>query len=199
MQIPAENRAGRVIAGFSATVRHRSILDGSEVVHRIIDEKLWQNFKEGGWGELQHFERFGRSSDDMPDEGDDHSTGGTPGLKDLFVGVDNKGARRDPIDRMAVSYTNIEEYLPLTRLTQQQLARHTRIIASLNNVNLGHSDPMHVLWYSYIGGIAINGEGRKEMVQMITADRHYQKQMAMNRFRQMGDRARNPTNMDQGE
>ena len=95
MQIPAENRAGRVIAGFSATVRHRSILDGSEVVHRIIDEKLWQNFKEGGWGELQHFERFGRSSDDMPDEGDDHSTGGTPGLKDLFVGQDNKGARRD--------------------------------------------------------------------------------------------------------
>lgn len=156
----------------------------------------------------------GRSSDDMPEEGDEfqfpetgedegpqmhHSTGGTPGLKDLFVGQDNKGARRDPIDRMAISSTKIEEYLPLTRLTPQQLARHTRIIASLNNVNLGHSDPMHVLWFSYVGGIAINGEGRKEMVQMITADRQYQKQMQMNRFRQMGDRARaNPSNMDQG-
>jgi len=158
----------------------------------------------------------GHSSDDMPDEGAEfefpesgdneapqinHSTGGNPGLKDLFVGQDNKGARRDPIDRMAMSSTNIEEYLPLTRLTPQQLARHTRIIASLNNVNLGHSDPMHVLWFSYVGGIAIGGEGRKEMVAMITADRQYQRQQAMNRFRGMGDRARgggNPTNIDVG-
>ncbi len=155
----------------------------------------------------------GQSNDDMPegaefefpeageDEGPqmNHSTGGAPGLKDLFVGQDNKGARRDPIDRMAVSSTNIEEYLPLARLTQQQVARHTRIIASLNNVNLGHSDPMHVLWYSYLGGIAVGGEGRKEMVQMITADRQYQRQQQMNRFRGMGDRARgNPNNMDQG-
>ena len=159
-------------------------------------------------------EMNGHNNDDVPEEGAEfefpqvgedegpqmnHSTGGTPGLKDLFVGTDNKGARRDPIDRMAVSSTNIEEYLPLARLTQQQVARHTRIIASLNNVNLGHSDPMHVLWYSYLGGIAVNGEGRKEMVAMITADRQYQRQQQMNRFRGMGDRARgNPNNLDQG-
>ena len=159
-------------------------------------------------------EMNGHSSDDMPDEeefqfpevGEDeappihHSTGGAPGLKDLFVGTDNKGAKRDPIDRMAVSSTNIEEYLPLARLTTQQVARHTRIIASLNNVNLGHSDPMHVLWYSYLGGIAVNGEGRKEMVQMIVANRQYERQQQLNRFRGMGDRARgNTNNMDQGE
>ncbi len=162
----------------------------------------------------------GHSSDDMPEdqefqfpvagdpeeeEGDGgdpsqyHSRGGHPGLKDLFIGTDNKGAKRDPIDRMAVSSTNIEEYLPLTRLTPQELARHTRIIASLNNVNLGHSDPMHVLWFHWVGSIAINGEGRKEMVTMVTADRMYQRQQQQNRFQQMGNRARSPnTNMDQG-
>lgn len=154
----------------------------------------------------------GHSSDDMPEESGEfefpqaeenegpqmsHSTGGNPGLKDIFVGQDNKGARRDPIDRMAVSSTHIEEYLPLTRLTRQELARDTRIIASLNNVNLGHSDPMHVMWFKWIGSIAVNGEGRKEMVTMVTADRNFQRQQQANRFRGMGDRARgNPSNLD---
>ena len=155
----------------------------------------------------------GHNSDDMPELDEEQEFqfpqaefpgngggGGQPGLKDLMVGSDSRGARRDPMDRMAVSSNKIEEYLPLTRITPQKLARHTRIIASLNNVNLGHSDPYHVLWFGWVGSIAINGQGRDEMVAMITADRHYQRQERLNRFRNMGDRARNPTtNLDMGE
>jgi len=74
------------------------------------------------------------------------------------------------------------EYLPRTRITEQEIARYSRIQAILQPIEAGIVDLTSIIAWQCNARIGLNGLGRQEAVEMIVAEK--KRQMAMS------DRAR---------
>ncbi len=119
------------------------------------------------------------------------NSGRVGNLKGLLIEGDSQRGTWNPIQHMARGSTKAEEYLPLIRIDGRTIARHKRIIASYNLVNLGNMDIMHVMWWGYHASIGEDGKGRHEIVQMVIAQRVQDSMNRQNRFNRMQGRARN--------
>lgn len=103
-----------------------------------------------------------------PDDAPRHSRGSPPDTGGLLMSQQTQGIWNGAKELITGSI-HPEEYLPRTRLTDQEIARDARVMAVVNLVQYGHTNLPHVMWWRYQAYIGRNGEGRKEVVEVLTA------------------------------
>ncbi len=121
----------------------------------------------------------------------DYVTGRAPGLKNLLVVPETQNSVFNGVRYMARGSTRAEEYLPMTDLTEQEVARDMRITASLNLVNFGNMDIPHIMWMGYLLKVSIGRQGRKEVEHMVIGDRARAADARRQGMNSMQNRARN--------
>jgi len=121
----------------------------------------------------------------------DYNAGRAPGLKNLLVVPEQTNSVFNGVRYMARGSTRAEEYLPMTDLTNQEVARDMRITASLNLVNFGNMDIPHIMWLGYLLKVSVDRQGRREVEHMVIGDRARASEERRRGFGAMQNRARN--------
>lgn len=133
---------------------------------------------EGGGPDYgQGYQGYGGPSSEDPDQdpGFGARGGGTPGAYNLFMQPGSMGGSGfDPVRYVGRGSLKPEEYLPMSRFTDQELSRLVRINAMLNLVNFGTMDLPETIWYFINGRIAVDGQGRDDVVDMVIGYRKRQ-------------------------
>ena len=104
-----------------------------------------------------------------PIAGDGQRPGvGVPGSEDIFAGFMRTGANM--VREMLTGSGKPEEYLPRTRITEDEIGMYSRILGMLQGFDPGIVDAPSIIAFKCNARIGLNGLGRGEAVQMIVAE-----------------------------
>ncbi len=99
--------------------------------------------------------------------GNHNENNGRAGLGDMFMSGEGSGGF-DPIKELLTGSPDAHEFLPRTRYTEKEIARDMRIIGRRQRKRTGSTNVEDLIWYKRHAVIGLNGEGRKEAVQMVS-------------------------------
>ncbi len=97
-------------------------------------------------------------------------SGGIPGSEDILV---NMGMGGQPNNHILLIQGSEEpkEFLARGRLSKQEIADVMLMIADYTAVYNGHTDIMSLIAWKFNASVGIDGQGRKEFVQVETSGR----------------------------
>src|SRR3990170_590712 len=93
---------------------------------------------------------------------------GVPGSEDIFAGFMRSGANM--VREMLTGSGKPEEYLPRTRISEEEIGMNSRILGMLQAFDTGIVDVPSIIAFKCNARIGLNGLGRGEAVQMIVAE-----------------------------
>lgn len=129
----------------------------------------------------------GHQSDDMPEmpdmeiqspeHGHTGGSGATPGGKGLLIQpFPGGGGNADPIRDFMHGSDRPEQYLPLTNMTAEEIAREERIMVMANVANYANCRIEDVLVWGHNARRGLNGQASKDIVSMVIGHRVAQQQ-----------------------
>lgn len=99
----------------------------------------------------------------------------TPDQLEIFFGRRNLGGGGSGesinYEMMFTGSTRPEEYLPRTRLTEEEISDTVRLAFDLNWASFGWVDMERLMWLFFHARQSLEGEARKEMVEVLTGQR----------------------------
>ena len=84
------------------------------------------------------------------------------------LGLLNARGSYNPVKDMVTTSNDPAEYVPQAILTMPELKRNVRIMGEMDYVLGGSTDMDLMMWYLYAGSIAVEGQGRRDAVMMVT-------------------------------
>src|SRR3972149_9379883 len=93
---------------------------------------------------------------------------GIPGSEDVFAAISRGGANM--VREMLTGSGKPEEYLPRTRIEEEEIGMNCRILGMLQAFDTGLVEVPSIIAFKCNARIGLNGLGRGEAVQMIVAE-----------------------------
>lgn len=111
---------------------------------------------------------------------------GIPGSEDVFAAISRGGANM--VREMLTGSGKPEEYLPRTRIEEEEIGMYARILGMLQTFDGGIVDVPSIIAFKCNARIGLKGWGRDEAVRMIVAEN---KRLSHMLSRLQGDRGGN--------